>query len=183
MTPIDNSKRDALKVLGAGTAVSVLGTGTAAAKGPAGGPVLESKRMVGNTLTGADGAIRGVNAGGAPWIIDDGRAKLHADGKLRVRVRGLVLDPERVPTPPDGPGGTNPIAQFRAIVSCLVPDGDGHVVQNVRTSTVPADEDGDAEIRETIDVPDSCLAPIVFVAGAEETPQLDQDLWFAVTGA
>lgn len=176
MTPIDTSRRDALKVLGAGTALSVLGTGTAAAKGPGGGPSFEFRRMVGNTLTGADGAIRGVDAGGLPWVLDEAEAKLDEDGTLKVEVAGLVIDPD---VDDDDLAGRNPVPQFRAILSCLSPDAGG--VENVRTGTFEASEDGGSEIEETIDVPDPCLAPIVLVAGPEEI--LGSDAWFAVTGA
>jgi len=176
MSPFDTSRRDALKVLGAGTALSVLGSGTAAAMGPAGGPVLESKRMVGNDLTGSDGSIRGVDAGGFPWVVDDGRAKLYDDGTLKVRVRGLVIDPD---VGNDAVAGRNPVPQFRAIVSCLSPDAG--TVENVRTGTFPASESGDARIEETLEVPDPCLAPVVLVAGPEEI--LGADAWFAVNGA
>lgn len=176
MTPIDDSKRDALKLLGAGTALSVLGAGTATAEGR-GGPVLDSKRMAGNDLTGSAGAIRGVDAGGLPWVVDDARARLKADGELDVRVEGLIIDPDA----DHAAAGTNPVPQFRAIVSCLSPDGSGHVVETVRTETFTASEAGDARIEAELDVPDPCLAPIVLVAGPEEI--LGSDVWFAVTSA
>ena len=38
-------------------------------------------------------AFRGVHGGGAPWVISEGVGSLRSDGRLRVRVRGLVLDP------------------------------------------------------------------------------------------
>lgn len=179
MSPNDTTRRDALKLLGAGAAITTIGTGTVAAQ-QNGGPVLEFKRMVGNDLTGSDGAIRGVDAGGAPWVLDEAEVKLDADGHLKVEVEGLVLDPDTVPTPPDGPGGTNPIPEFRAILSCLAPDSNDQVVESIRTSTFEANEDGDSEIEEEVDIPNPCLAPIVFVAGPEEI--LGSDLWFAVTG-
>lgn len=140
---------------------------------------MEFKGMTGNDLTDSGGAIRGIDPGGAPWVIDEAEAKLDADGHLKVEVEGLVLDPEVVPTPPDGPGGTNPIPEFRAIVSCLTPGEEEHMVKNMGTGTFPASEDGDSEIEDTLDLPEACLAPIVLVAGPAEI--LGSDFWFAVT--
>lgn len=178
MSLLDTTRRDTLKLLGAGATVTALGTSTVSAQ-PDGGPVLEFKSMVGNDLTTSDGAIRGINPGGAPWVIDAAEVKL-ADSQLKVEVEGLVLDPEVVPTPPDGPGGTNPIPEFRAIVSCLTMGEGNHVIENVRTGTFPATDEGDSEIEDTVELPDPCLAPVVLVAGPEEI--LGNDLWFAVTG-
>lgn len=175
MSPVNTSRRDALKALGAGTALSVLGTGTAAAAGPGGGPVFEFGRMVGNDLTGADGAIRGVDAGGLPWVVDEAEAKLDEGGTLKVEVEGLVLADE--PSVPEDLRLTNPVPQFRAILSCLSPDAGS--VDDVRTGTFEANEEGDSEIEETLSVPEPCLAPIVLVAGPEEI--LGSDAWFAVT--
>lgn len=192
MSHDNTTRRSALKILGAGAAVTAFGTGTVAGQ-PMGDDddededeeeeeeemetKFEFNSMVGNDLTGADGAIRGVNAGGAPWVIDDAEVKLEGS-TLKVEVEGLVLDPDAVPDPA---GGTNPIGQFTAILSCLQPGDGDHVTQNVRTDPVPASMEGDAEIEQEIDVPEPCLAPIVFVAGAEEAG-LPDDLWFAVTG-
>jgi hypothetical protein len=121
--------------------------------------------LIGNTLTGEAGAIRGVNAGGLPWVLDRGEARISDGGEIDVRVRGLVLAA--------GPNaGTNPVAEFRAIVSCLT---DMHEVVNVMSATAPATPEGDARIRDELELPDPCLAPILFVtspAGA----------WFAVSG-
>lgn len=175
MAQNSTTRRDALKLLGTGAALAAVGTGTASAQ-PDGRADFEFSSMVGNDLTGTDGAIRGIEAGGAPWVIDSAEAKLD-DGTLKVEVEGLVLDPAVVPDPK---GGTNPIGEFRAILSCLTPMGDDYAVMNVRTDTAPASVEGDFEIEETVDMPDSCLAPLVFVAGAAEI--LGSDLWFAVTG-
>lgn len=173
------TRRDALKLLGTGAGVTAFGTGTVAANGPGGGPVMEFKRMTGNDLTGSDGAIRGVDAGGLPWVVDDAEAKLDGDGALTVEVEGLVLaDVESVP---ENLRETNPGPEFRAIVSCLTPDGSAHLTENRRTVTFPASEDGDSEIEDDLDLPETCLAPVVLVAGPAEI--LGSDVWFAVTSA
>lgn len=180
---LDNTtRRDALKFLGVGTAITTFGTGSAMAGGHGGGPgssedgpVKEVKSMVGNTLTGDVGTIRGIGAGGLPWVIDEAEVKLDADGKLKVEVEGLVIADDS--SVPEDLRGVNPIENFRAILSCLVPNEDEneHTMTNVQTGTFPATDDGDSEIEETIEVPQPCLAPIVFVTSPGGS-------WFAVTG-
>ncbi len=112
--------------------------------------------------------IRGVPGGGAPWVISAGEGSLDTDGNLEVQVTGLVLAPS-VPAPL---GGTNPIPDFKGIVSCLNSDG---TTTNVSTGPFPASLAGNAEIQAKVDLPNPCFAPIIFVA-ASFGP------WFAVTG-
>jgi len=114
----------------------------------------------------ANVAIRNIAGGGLPWALERGEAKLDADGTLKVEVQGLVLAA--------GPAaGTNPIGQFIATLSCL--NGDG-TINNISTQPVPATSAGDAEIKQTLALPATCLAPVVFVQGF---PNLR---WFAVSG-
>jgi len=130
--------------------------------------VLEFRTMVGNSgpFIGANNPIRDINAGGAPWMIAEGRGKLKQTGELRVRVRGLVL----VAT------GMNPVAQFQSIVSCLTIDDDGNAaISNVSTGPFPATPTGDADIEEALELPQPCFAPLVFVTSTGGA-------WFAVTG-
>lgn len=122
-----------------------------------------------NELIAVDGffvgsdALRGIPGGGVAWVIDRGEARLKADGELRVKVRGLVL----------ASTGVNPSETFFATLSCL--DRDTGAVENRDTDTVPAGADGNANIRDDLDLPKTCVAPIVFVRGASGN-------WFAVTG-
>jgi hypothetical protein len=108
-----------------------------------------------------------------PWEIDHGTADLRASGRLRVEVEGLVLA-RRDPVPP-ALQGTNPIPQFKAIVSCLTTTGGAATTANVSTPLVPASMTGDAEIDATLELPSPCFAPIVFVTSPGS-------MWFAVTG-
>jgi hypothetical protein len=121
-----------------------------------------SGAFVGTTL------IRGVPGGGAPWVISAGQGSVDTDGNLEVQVTGLVLAPS-VPAPF---GGTNPVPNFKGIVSCLNSDG---TTTNVSTGAFPASSNGNAEIQAKVDLPNPCFAPIIFVA-ASFGP------WFAVTG-
>lgn len=139
----------------------------AAGEDSKGGSVLQFTTMVGvsGVFVGSTGtAIRGIHGGGLPWTLDAADGVLRSDGRLRVRVRGLVLA--------GGPPaiiGTNPIPTFRAIVSF-------ENAAPIFTDPVPATTTGDAEIHTHVDLPHPGFAPILFVAhGAAEA-------WFAVTG-
>ena len=123
--------------------------------------------------TGATNAIRGVPGGGLPWEIDSGSADLRASGRLHVEVEGLVLA-RRDPVPANLQG-TNPIPNFKAIVSCLSITAATATTTNVETPLAPASAAGDAEINATVALPSPCFAPIVFVTSPTGA-------WFAVTG-
>jgi hypothetical protein len=106
-------------------------------------------------FTGPANPVRGLGGGGLPWKIASGRVELKANGRLEVEVRGLVL----VNT------GTNPIANFAAIVSCRSVDPAGApTIVNQVAGMSPATSAGDAEIEGTVQLPSPCIAPIVFVA-------------------
>jgi hypothetical protein len=129
--------------------------------------VLKASTMVGvvSPYTGSANPIRGVNGGGLPWAISEAKVVLLADGHLEIKVEGLVL----VST------GANPITMFRAIVSCQTIDGTTAAVRNVTTDPFPASSAGDSKIAATLDLPDPCIAPIVFVTSPTGS-------WFAATG-
>ncbi|HEV8633399.1 MAG TPA: hypothetical protein VG370_04040 [Chloroflexota bacterium] len=141
-----------------------------ASSGSTDAPVLAFRTMVGVTgpFVGAANPIRGVAGGGLPWAIAEGRGELRADGRLEVHVRGLVLAA--------GPSaGTNPVANFRALVSCQSFTDATPTVVNVSTDDVPATTTGDADIEATVSLPSPCFAPIIFVTNPAGR-------WFAVTG-
>lgn len=125
-------------------------------------------------FTGDANAIRGVPGGGLPWELDEAKGELTDSGRVEVEVEGLVLA-RRAPVP-EPVQGTNPIPEFKAVVSCLTArDGEAKTV-NVETATVPATATGDAKIEGTVDLPSPCFAPIVFVTSPTGA-------WFASTGA
>ena len=135
--------------------------------------ILEFDTMVGlpQAFTGTQNPIRGINGGGLPWAIDSGSGELKANGKLEISVQGLVLAA-------GSNAGSNPIANFRAIVSCLTSDAG---VANVSTDLFPATTGpassggGNAQIETTLDLPQPCIAPIIFVTSPGGA-------WFAATG-
>ena len=137
--------------------------------------VVKFEVMVGVTgpYVGTANPIRGVPGGGLPWEIDEAQGKLGANGRLKIDVEGLVLA-RRDPVPANLQG-TNPIPNFKAIVSCQTVTGGAATVTNVETGLVPASADGDARFNTFVALPSPCIAPIIFVtspAGA----------WFAATG-
>lgn len=134
--------------------------------------ILEFKRMapVTGPFVGAAHPIRDVPGGGIPWEISEGRGELSADGHLEVSVRGLVLAA-------GANAGTNPVASFRAIVSCLSIDAMGNpITVKQQTDPFPASTSGDADIEAWVSLPHPCIAPIVFVTSPTGA-------WFAATGA
>jgi len=145
------------------------------ATGLADDKILSFETMAGvvRPFTGAANPIRNVPGGGIPWTLSEAKGDLRTDGRIRVRVLGLVLA--------EGPrAGTNPVAQFKAIVSCLTPmaDATGALVVatvNRSTNTFPASPEGDSEIEDVVSLPTPCIAPIVFVTSPTGS-------WFAATG-
>ena len=141
-----------------------------------GGPnMLEFQTMVGvpQAFTGATNApaIRGVPGGGIPWRLDLGKGELSTGGHLEIKVRGLVLAA-------GANEGNNPVGNFRGLVSCLT---DSATVVNVPTGDFPATTGpasaggGNANIEANLDLPNPCIAPIVFVTSLGGA-------WFAATG-
>lgn len=137
---------------------------------------------------------RDVSGGGFPWIITTGESRLTDGGKLKVKVTGLVIDPAAPAAQSQGVAGINPVPRFFATLSCL--DAKTGAVINLNTPTVPASQQGNAEINATLDLsllpPQSCLAPIILVRGDlasipgnpfhnPEGPD-PADPWFAASG-
>lgn len=149
---------------------------SSAAAAPANQNVLKFDVMtpVTGPYIGAANRIRGLAGGGLPWEVREAKGEVHTDGEVKVKVRGLTLA-HRDPVAP-AQQGTNPSAQFKAIVSCQSVEADAPTVVNVETAPVPATMTGDANIESTVSLPSPCIAPIVFVTSATNS-------WFAVTGA
>lgn len=126
---------------------------------------------------GAANPVRGVVGGGLPWVLTAGTGSLKRDGRLFVRVRGLVLASQAAV--PQALRGTNPFTSFRALVSCQsIGTASTAAVANVSTGDFKANSRGDSTIRTRIKLPRPCIAPVVFVTGPTGT-----DAWFAVTGS
>jgi hypothetical protein len=141
-----------LVVLGAALTIGlVMMASNAGSVGPA--TVLKADTLAGVTgpYVGSANPIRGVNGGGIPWDIAEGKAVLSADGHLVVKVEGLVL----------ATTGTNPVTTFRGLVSCqTIVDGAAAVV-NVPTDAFPASTAGESRKSSTSRTATSTRSPIV----------------------
>jgi hypothetical protein len=135
--------------------------------------ILEFDTMVGvpQAFTGTQAPIRGINGGGLPWTLTSAQGELTTGGHLEIKVVGLVLAA-------GASAGTNPIASFRGVVSCLASDAS---TVNVATdpfqaTTGPATSGGgNASIQADLSLPQPCIAPIIFVTSPGQS-------WFASTG-
>jgi hypothetical protein len=134
--------------------------------------LLEAERMVGvpRPYTGPDNAIRGIAGGGVPWaVLGEAEAKLLEDGRLEVKVEGLVFDPNDADAISRGIAGTNTVAQMKAILSCQTVTDGAATIANVSTALFPATTGaaaaggGNVHIVEQLALPSPCIAPIVFV--------------------
>ena len=125
---------------------------------------------------GETNPIRGVVGDELPWTITGFiKGRLDKGGHLKILVKGLVFgdDPE---VPPEL-RLKNDEETFRGLVSCVTEVSPTEVgTTNVITKGFLSTPDGNSFIDDTLDLPNPCIAPIVFVMSGSE------DKWFAVTG-
>jgi hypothetical protein len=138
--------------------------------------ILKFDTMIGDPGSSSSlDVIRGFTGAGAPWaILRSARGELRADGRLDIRVRGLVIP---------GDGDDNPVAQFRAALSCQDPS-DANNSQLFFTNLFPATtgvDAGDSDIQGQVKLPQTCFAPLVFIVSPPSASN-PNGVWFAVTG-
>jgi len=147
-------------------ALGLLGASAASVAARGGGDLIEFDSMT--PVTGAAVGTfndRGIKGGGLPWAITSGSGEVDRQGNISVEVTGLVLAA--------GPNtGINPVTQFKAIVSCLTPNG----TVNVSTGLFAASTAGDSTIEDQVALPHPCKQPIVFVTSPGGS-------WFAMSNA
>jgi hypothetical protein len=120
-------------------------------------------------------SIRGVQGDELPWDVGTANGFLTTDGHLKITVTGIVFSDD--PSVPKDLQGINDEDQFRGVVSCLT-DHKGRIVTvNVTTHGFPASRSGNSVIDAHVNLPDPCVAPIIFVISGTENH------WFAITGA
>jgi hypothetical protein len=100
-----------------------------------------------------DNPLLGTVAGGVPWVIrTSSQAKLHSDGRMTVRIRGLLI--------PSGQfaGTTGPVMTVSASLYC-----DGNSTPVGTSNAVPLSSEGNARIRTSLALPAKCLIPAVLI--------------------
>ncbi len=128
-------------------------------------------------LVGSANPVRGIDAGGFPWVIAQGQAKLKANGEFELEVEGLVIDPANATAQAKGLAGINPAPFFFATISCV---SNTTAITNINTNALPATASGDAQIDQMITLPGQCFEPVVLVRGSF-TGQSNGP-WFALSG-
>jgi hypothetical protein len=118
--------------------------------------------------------IRGVVAGGAPWVVKNGKITLDNNGRLKVRVKGLVIGDGALangnPVPANLIGTVAGITTVHAALTCGGPGG-GVAFTITPTDGVPIETSGDFDIDADLTIPDVCAQPIVLIRiGTPETP-------------
>jgi hypothetical protein len=102
-----------------------------------------------------DPVFHGVSPGGAPWVLKFGEVRLKRDGKLDLRVTGLVI--------PTGmfAGTPGPVTTISASLYC---GADTSTVAADTSQQVPISRKGNARIHDaSFTVPSTCLAPVILV--------------------
>ena len=144
----------AATVAGLSSAVAVTALGAPGAghqgRGGHGGAQLITASLAPSQLS--DPMFHGVTRGNAPWVLTRGNVRLTRNGKLDLRVKGLVI-------PALGtPGGVNTIS------ASLYCGADSNLAAADSTQQVPISRGGDARIHDTsFGVPSTCLAPVILV--------------------
>jgi hypothetical protein len=98
--------------------------------------------------------VRGVNPPGQIWVIEELRAEVHADGRIRVDGRGLLLG--------GGNGiGTNAGQSVRATLICEVVAP----FTLLNTGLVPLEANGDFRIDDSLNpaLPAECASPVLLI--------------------
>ena len=100
-------------------------------------------------------AIGGVNSCGKIWKLKSGKAELKAGGKLKVEVKGLVLNDTSVGQYNGTPDGVDAVA---AAVICHGPSGATVAAQ---LEPVALSKTGDAKAEGKVALPHGCVGPVV----------------------
>lgn len=99
-----------------------------------------------------DPTFHAVAPGGAPWVLKRGEVRLTRDGKLDLRVEGLVIPALGTP---------GPVTTISASLYC---GADANTMAADTTQQAPLSRQGDARIHDpSFGVPSTCLAPVILV--------------------
>lgn len=112
-----------------------------------------------------DPVFHGVMAGGLPWVLNHGRVSITPEGEFNVELDGLII-PQR--------GNPGPVKTVSASLYC---GADANHMAAATTESVALSSSGDAEIHDHVDLPATCLAPIVLIQ-----PNHSSMIYISVTG-
>lgn len=147
------------RVLTTATAIAMVFTGLSIAPAFAhsgddsrGGHSVVRVHLMGSQPAPASPVIAGINPGGAPWVNDRSTARVREDGRIKVKIRGLVI-------PPPIGTGVNPVASVVATLVCNDTVGES-------TDPFSLSPSGDGRTRDTIAVPEDCADPTVLIQPA-----------------
>ncbi len=133
------------------TVAAAIGATSAFAKDNNDNTTVLQSTLFGSTPSPAGPTLFDVKPGGAPWVISRGDVTARRDGRVSLRIEGLVI-----PTAPQN--GTNPLNFLVATVYC-----NGKAAGT--TDPVAFSTTGDARIDTTLakPLPSPCLAPAVLI--------------------
>ena len=102
-------------------------------------------------------SVGGVGSGGVPWAVQSGEASISSSGRVHVEVHGLLL------AAGVSVGTVGPVTMVGASLICggsggtVVPETGGVV------SPSPLSTAGNAEIDQAVNLPATCIGPVVLV--------------------
>jgi hypothetical protein len=164
--------------LGAVVAAALIGLSPESGAGPHGvRRVLAFNTMyaVDGPFLGATNAIDTMAGDDLPWELTDAHGFLDSSGHLKLQIHGLVFGHD--PKVPPELQGTNDEPNFHVVLTCRSEDASENLVlSKVVSKGFPADAQGNCTINTHIELPGTCVAPVLFITGE------DDSVWFAATG-
>jgi hypothetical protein len=133
----------------------------------AAGPKVLNAHVVGST---PNITIRTVVSGGAPWVVQEGKAQVDSKGHVTVHVSGLLIASGALangnPVPTALVGTVGPVTSVHAALTCGGP-GSGVPFTITATDAVPLSARGDFEIDAHITLPTTCDRPVLLIRFGE----------------
>lgn len=127
------------------------------------GPKVLNAHVVGST---PNVTIRSVVSGGAPWVVREGKAQVDPNGRVKVKVRGLLIAAGALangnPVPANLVGTVATVTTVHAALTCGGPGG-GVPFTITPTEAVPLSSNGNFSINDTITLPATCDRPILLI--------------------
>jgi hypothetical protein len=109
-------------------------------------------------VTVSPNTVRGVAPAGQIWVIDKLDARVRADGRIKVKGKGLIL----------GGGNSAGRATGQRVIATLICEAAAPFVQRSTTAAgVPLADNGDFEIDDMLSsVPAECASPMLLIRNA-----------------